>query len=397
MERLCFPKSWKNKKLKQFSFMAAIYFHVPFCKQACHYCNFHFSTSLKHKNPVLDAMLSELKLRKEELVETEKINSIYFGGGTPSLLSSAEVSVLIDEVKRNFNVAVDAEITLEMNPDDDRPDYLEELKIIGVNRLSVGIQSFHEEELKLINRAHNAQEAFDVLNRIQGLYDNFSLDLIFGLPNSTPESWQKNVEYALQFNPTHISSYLLTVEPKTVLNHQIDNKQIEVLGEEDVLTQFNFLVDRLQAKGYDHYELSSFGKPGFRSVNNTAYWSEKPYLGIGPSAHSFNGETRSWNISNNAQYLKGISVGKPMIEREKLSIADRYNEYIMIGLRMQNGISLDYIEKNFGSDYKTLLKKGVQSQIASQVLYWDGDSLKVSRNAMMLVDGIASDLFKLNV
>ena len=376
--------------------MAAIYFHVPFCKQACHYCNFHFSTSLKHKNPVLDAMLSELKLRKEELVETEKINSIYFGGGTPSLLSSAEISVLINEVKRNFNVAVDAEITLEMNPDDDRPNYLEELKTIGVNRLSVGIQSFHEEELKLMNRAHNAQEAFDVLNRIQGLYDNFSLDLIFGLPNSTPESWQKNVEYALQFNPTHISSYLLTVEPKTVLNHQIDNKQIEVLGEEDVLTQFNFLVDRLQAKGYDHYELSSFGKPGFRSVNNTAYWSEKPYLGIGPSAHSFNGETRSWNISNNAQYIKGISVGKPMIEREKLSVADRYNEYIMIGLRMQNGISLDYIEKNFGSDYKILLKKGVQSQIASQVLYWDGDSLKVSRNAMMLVDGIASDLFKLN-
>lgn len=376
--------------------MVAIYFHVPFCKQACHYCNFHFSTSLKHKNPVLDAMLSELKFRKEELVETEKINSIYFGGGTPSLLSSAEISVLINEVKRNFNVAVDAEITLEMNPDDDRPNYLEELKTIGVNRLSVGIQSFHEEELKLMNRAHNAQEAFDVLNRIQGLYDNFSLDLIFGLPNSTPESWQKNVEYALQFNPTHISSYLLTVEPKTVLNHQIDNKQIEVLGEEDVLTQFNFLVDRLQAKGYDHYELSSFGKPGFRSVNNTAYWSEKPYLGIGPSAHSFNGETRSWNISNNAQYLKGISVGKPMIEREKLSVADRYNEYIMIGLRMQNGISLDYIEKNFGSDYKILLKKGVQSQIASQVLYWDGDSLKVSRNAMMLVDGIASDLFKLN-
>ena len=376
--------------------MAAIYFHVPFCKQACHYCNFHFSTSLKHKNPVLDSMLSELKLRKAELTETEKINSIYFGGGTPSLLSSAEVSVLIHEVKRNFNVAVDAEITLEMNPDDDRPDYLEELKTIGVNRLSVGIQSFHEEELKLMNRAHNAQEAFDVLNRIQGLYDNFSLDLIFGLPNSTPESWQKNVEYALQFNPTHISSYLLTVEPKTVLNHQIDNKQIEVLGEEDVLTQFNFLVDRLQAKGYDHYELSSFGKPGFRSVNNTAYWSEKPYLGIGPSAHSFNGETRSWNISNNAQYLKGISVGKPMIEREKLSVTDRYNEYIMIGLRMQNGISLDYIEKNFGSDYRTLLKKGVQSQIATQVLYWDGDSLKVSRNAMMLVDGIASELFKLN-
>ena len=377
--------------------MAAIYFHVPFCKQACHYCNFHFSTSLKHKNPVLDAMQSELKLRKTELSDNEEIRSIYFGGGTPSLLTSVEVSVLIKEVKRNFNVAADAEITLEMNPDDDRPNYLEELKALGVNRLSVGIQSFHEEELKLMNRAHNAQEAFDVLNRIQGLYDNFSLDLIFGLPNSTPESWQKNIEYALQFNPAHISSYLLTVEPKTVLNHQIDNKQIEVLGEEDILTQFNFLIDRLQAKGYDHYELSSFGKIGFRSVNNTAYWSEKPYLGIGPSAHSFNGETRSWNISNNAQYLKGISIGKPFIQREKLSVTDRYNEYIMIGLRMQNGISLDYIEKNFGSDYKKLLIKGVQSQIASQVLYYDGDLLKVSRNAMMLVDGLASDLFKLNV
>lgn len=376
--------------------MAAIYFHVPFCKQACHYCNFHFSTSLKHKNSLLDAMLSELKLRKAELSNSEEIKSIYFGGGTPSLLTSAEVKGLINEVKRNFNVAADAEITLEMNPDDDRPEYLEELKAVGVNRLSIGIQSFHEEELKLMNRAHNAREAFDVLERIQRIYDNFSLDLIFGLPNSTPESWQKNVAFALDFNPTHISSYLLTVEPKTVLNHQIDNKQIEVLGEEEVLKQFNFLVDRLQAEGYDHYELSSFGKPGFRSVNNTAYWSEKPYLGIGPSAHSFNGETRSWNISNNAQYLKGISTQKPFIEREKLSVADRYNEYIMIGLRMQNGISLDYIEHNFGSDYKALLIKGVQSQIASQLLYWDGNLLKVSRNAMMLVDGLASDLFKLN-
>ena len=376
--------------------MAAIYFHIPFCKQACHYCNFHFSTSLKHKNPILDAMLTELKLRKAELPNNEEIKSIYFGGGTPSLLTSAEVKGLINEAKRNFNVAADAEITLEMNPDDDRPNYLEELKAVGVNRLSIGIQSFHEEELKLMNRAHNAQEAFDVLDRIQGLYDNFSLDLIFGLPNSTPESWQKNVAFALEFNPAHISSYLLTVEPKTVLNHQINNKQIEVLGEEEVLIQFNFLVDRLLAEGYDHYELSSFGKPGFRSVNNSAYWSEKPYLGIGPSAHSFNGETRSWNISNNAQYLKGISVHKPFIEREKLSVADRYNEYIMIGLRMQNGISLDYIEKNFGSEYKALLIKGVQSQIASQVLYWDGNLLKVSRNAMMLVDGLASDLFRLN-
>jgi oxygen-independent coproporphyrinogen-3 oxidase len=283
-----------------------------------------------------------------------------------------------------------------MNPDDDRPGYLEELKRVGVNRLSVGIQSFVDEELKFMNRAHNSQEAFKVLEKIKNIYDNFSLDLMFGIPKSTSETWKKNIEHALQFNPSHISSYLITVEPKTVLNHQIQTKKVVVPKEEIVLEQFNYLVDRLEAAGYDHYELSSFGKPGFRSVNNSAYWSEKPYLGIGPSAHSFDGKTRSWNVSNNAKYLKGISEHKPDIEREKLSLADRYNEYIMIGLRMQKGISLDRIEKEFGIRYKEHLEKEVQSYLASQDLYWDGDVLKVERNSMLLVDGIASNLFKLN-
>jgi oxygen-independent coproporphyrinogen-3 oxidase len=375
--------------------MAAIYFHVPFCKQACHYCNFHFSTSLKYKKEILDALLLELKLRKSELGDVN-IQSIYFGGGTPSLLSSEEVKALIDAVHSMFIVVDNAEVTLEMNPDDDRPGYLEELKRVGVNRLSVGIQSFVDEELKFMNRAHNSQEAFKVLEKIQNLYDNFSLDLMFGIPKSTSETWKKNIEHALQFNPSHISSYLITVEPKTVLNHQIQTKKVVVPKEEIVLEQFNYLVDRLEAAGYDHYELSSFGKPGFRSVNNSAYWSEKPYLGIGPSAHSFDGKTRSWNVSNNAKYLKGISEHKPDIEREKLSLADRYNEYIMIGLRMQKGISLDRIEKEFGTRYKEHLEKEVQSYLASQDLYWDGDVLKVERNSMLLVDGIASNLFKLN-
>ena len=376
--------------------MAAIYFHVPFCKQACHYCNFHFSTSINYKDQLIQAMLIELELRKKELGASEIINSIYFGGGTPSLLSSNEIKVLINSVKSTFPVAQDAEITLEMNPDDDRPHYLEELQAVGINRLSVGIQSFHEDELKFMNRAHNANEAFNVLEKIQKLYDNFSLDLIFGLPKSTPETWEKNIEYALRFSPTHISSYLITVEPKTVLNYQIKNKKVEVLGEDHVLAQFNFLVDRLQAEGYEHYELSSFGKPGFRSVNNTAYWSEKPYLGIGPSAHSFDGEIRSWNISNNKKYLQGISINDPLIERERLSVADRYNEYLMIGLRQQDGISFRYIEENFGSSFKELLEKEVQSHLASQALYREGDVLKVSRNSMLLVDGIASNLFMLN-
>jgi oxygen-independent coproporphyrinogen-3 oxidase len=376
--------------------MAAVYFHVPFCKQACHYCNFHFSTSLKHKTSILEAMLVELDLRKQELPSESIINSIYFGGGTPSLLSSDDIKSLIERVNAHFIISDDVEITLEMNPDDYRANYLEELKLVGVNRLSVGIQSFNEEELKLMNRAHNTEEAFRILEKIDILFDNFSLDLIYGLPKSNLKSWKKNIEYALQFNPKHISSYVLTVEPKTVLNHQVEKNEVEVLGEEGVLAQFNYLVNRLEKEGFDHYELSSFGKPGFRSVNNSAYWSGKSYLGIGPSAHSFDGLTRSWNVSNNNKYLKGISSKEPLIEREVLTKADRYNEYLMTGLRTENGVSLGYVNENFGSHFKELLEKEAQVQIASQVLFWDGDTLKVARESMFLVDGIASNLFLLN-
>ena len=376
--------------------MAAVYFHIPFCKQACHYCNFHFSTSLKHKTSILEAMLVELDLRKQELPSESIINSIYFGGGTPSLLFSDDIKSLIERVNAHFIISDDVEITLEMNPDDYRANYLEELKLVGVNRLSVGIQSFHEEELKLMNRAHNAEEAFRILEKIDMLFDNFSLDLIYGLPKSNLKSWKKNIEYALQFNPKHISSYLLTVEPKTVLNHQVEKNEVEVLGEEGVLAQFNYLVNRLEKEGFDHYELSSFGKPGFRSVNNSAYWSGKSYLGIGPSAHSFDGLTRSWNVSNNNKYLKGISSKEPLIEREVLTKVDRYNEYLMTGLRTENGVSLGYIHENFGFHFKELLEKEAQVQIASQVLFWDGDTLKVTRESMFLVDGIASNLFLLN-
>jgi len=376
--------------------MTAVYFHIPFCKQACHYCNFHFSTSLKHKTSILEAMLVELDLRKQELPSESIINSIYFGGGTPSLLFSDDIKSLIERVNAHFIISDDVEITLEMNPDDYRTNYLEELKLVGVNRLSVGIQSFHEEELKLMNRAHNSEEAFRILEKIDILFDNFSLDLIYGLPKSNLKSWKKNIEYALQFNPKHISSYVLTVEPKTVLNHQVEKNEVEVLGEEGVLAQFNYLVNRLEKEGFDHYELSSFGKPGFRSVNNSAYWSGKSYLGIGPSAHSFDGLTRSWNVSNNNKYLKGISSKEPLIEREVLTKADRYNEYLMTGLRTENGVSLGYVNENFGSHFKELLEKEAQVQIASQVLFWDGDTLKVARESMLLVDGIASNLFLLN-
>lgn len=376
--------------------MASVYFHVPFCKQACHYCNFHFSTSLKNKNLLLKAMLRELELRKAEFSKTERVNSIYFGGGTPSLLSAIEIKMMIDAVKTNFDLASEVEITLEMNPDDDRQNYLKELKEVGINRLSIGVQSFFDDELKLMNRAHSADEAFLLLKKVKELFDNFSLDLIYGMPLSNLEKWKKNIEFALRFEPNHISSYALTIEPKTVLSHQVKKQQVEVLDDDEILAQFNFLMDRLENEGYEHYELSSFGKPNFQSVNNSAYWSGKSYLGIGPSAHSFDGNTRSWNISNNAKYINGISTNRPFIEREILNEIDRYNEYLMTGLRTKNGISLSYIEDKFGLRYKELLEKEAQNHITSQMLYWDGDVLKVSRKAKFLVDGLASDLFILN-
>lgn len=376
--------------------MASVYFHVPFCKQACHYCNFHFSTSLKNKNLLLKAMLRELELRKAEFSKTERVNSIYFGGGTPSLLSAIEIKMMIDAVKTNFDLASEVEITLEMNPDDDRQNYLKELKEVGINRLSIGVQSFFDDELKLMNRAHSADEAFLLLKKVKELFDNFSLDLIYGMPLSNLEKWKKNIELALRFEPNHISSYALTIEPKTVLSHQVKKQQVEVLDDDEILAQFNFLMDRLENEGYEHYELSSFGKPNFQSVNNSAYWSGKSYLGIGPSAHSFDGNTRSWNISNNAKYINGISTNIPFIEREILNEIDRYNEYLMTGLRTKNGISLSYIENKFGLRYKELLEKEAQNHITSQMLYWDGDVLKVSRKAKFLVDGLASDLFILN-
>lgn len=376
--------------------MSAIYFHIPFCKQACHYCNFHFSTSSKYKDDMLLAMESELALRKEEL-PTSSITSIYFGGGTPSLLSAPEVAKLIRKVKDLFPISEEVEVTLELNPDDNRAGYLEQLKEVGVNRLSIGVQSFFEEELKQMNRAHTAQEAYLLLEEVPHYFENFSLDLIYGMPASSLSSWKKNLAIALGFSPPHISSYALTVEPRTVLSHQVASHQVQLLSEEKVVDQFNELVKCLTSEGYDHYELSNFGKPDFHSVNNSSYWQGKPYLGIGPSAHSFYAQHRSWNVSNNRQYISALKTQRLPIEREKLSLVDQYNEYIMTGLRTSGGVDLNYIRQRFGSKFAHLFEKQVEKHLLSQNLYWDGDVIKSSQKALFLVDGIASDLFLLNL
>lgn len=376
--------------------MSSIYFHVPFCKQACHYCNFHFSTSLQKKDLMIEMMIKELRLRKNELNNSLPIQSIYFGGGTPSILSAKEIKKLITVAKEFFDFHPNIEISLEINPDDSSSKKLEELKEIGINRLSIGVQSFFDDELKLMNRAHNTKETVDVLSQASMIFENISLDLIFGIPNSNIEKWAYNIEQALRFNPTHISSYALTVEPKTVLHHLVLTKQVKVLEENYILAQFNLLLDKLEKNGFVHYETSSFSKPGFHSINNTAYWSGKSYLGIGPSAHSYNGRTRSWNIANNMKYIKGIEVNTPYFEREILSKTDCYNEYLMTGLRTKKGVSLHYIEEQFGEHYKLLTKKQAQKHLETEMLFWEKGFLKITRKAKFLVDGIASDFFIVN-
>ena len=376
--------------------MSGVYFHIPFCKQACHYCNFHFSTSLKYKAELMEALKKELSLRTNELPATP-LNSIYFGGGTPSLLSPEEIGNLISSVRDHFTVNEQAEITLEMNPDDYYEGYFEQIKVVGVNRLSVGVQSFIPEELSAMNRAHNAEQALNVLERVQQHFSNFSLDLIFGVPGSTMESWEKNISTALSFQPSHISSYALTVEPKTVLAKQVKEQQVQLLPEEMTVQQFDYLVETLTEKGYDHYELSSFAFPGFRSVNNTSYWQGKPYLGIGPSAHSYYQNQRSWNLSNNKLYINKLNAGELPLEREQLTKIDRYNEFVMTGLRTAEGVALHDIQLQFGDKFAQLFEEQVEKHLMVQHLYWDGDVVKVTKKAKFLVDGIASDLFLLNL
>lgn len=375
---------------------AGIYIHIPFCKQACHYCDFHFSTSMKKKEGMVLALAKELQLRKKEFQESE-VETIYFGGGTPSRLLIADLRFLINTIYEHYNVVENPEITLEANPDDLSELYLLELKTIGVNRLSIGIQSFFEEDLKLMNRAHNSAEAQKCLEIATRYFDNISLDLIYGIPGMTNERWQQNIETALSFGIPHISSYALTVEPKTALNKLIQTGKVASPNDEVAQEHFMILVETLEKNGFVHYELSNFGKESYFSKNNSAYWLGKKYLGIGPSAHSYDGVSRSWNIANNALYLKAIQNDELPNEVEKLTLEDRYNEYIMTGLRTIWGVSTLRIEQEFGIDFLDYLKKQSQKFIDDGLLSISDGILKPTLKGKFLTDGIASDLFLLNL
>lgn len=376
--------------------MSGIYIHIPFCKQACHYCDFHFSTSMKKKEEMVLAIAKEIQMRKNEF-RNEIVETIYFGGGTPSVLSSDEINFLISEIYKHYTVAENPEITLEANPDDLSSARIIELTQSPINRLSIGIQSFFEDDLKMMNRAHNAEEAKKCLELATHYFDNISLDLIYGIPGMTNQKWKQNIETALSFGISHISSYALTVEPKTALNKLIQTGKIAEPKDEVAQEHFSILVEILEANGFVHYELSNFGKENYFSKNNSAYWLGKKYIGIGPSAHSYDGISRSWNVSNNALYLKSIQKDELPNEIEILSDLDRYNEYIMTGLRTIWGVSLDRIEKEFGNYYLDYLHKQARKFIDDDLLYIENNILRPTPKGKFLTDGIASDLFLVNL
>ncbi len=384
--------------------MSGIYIHIPFCKQACYYCDFHFSTSLKKKDELIRALVKELKLRSTEL-DGQTIETIYFGGGTPSLLTNDELQLLIDSVYKNYSVIDNPEITLEANPDDLSNDLIVQLSRSPINRLSIGIQSFFEDDLKSMNRAHNSEEAKACLQLATQYFDNITIDLIYGIPNMSLKKWNENLEIAFGYGVNHISSYALTVESKTALDTFIKKGDYPPIDETLALEHFNHLIDKTKAQGFVHYEISNFGKPHYFSKHNTSYWQGKPYIGVGPSAHSFNENQRSWNVSNNSKYIQSIQSNKLPNTIEMLSKEDKYNEYVMTGLRTVWGVSINKIKSEFGDRFLKQLKATSEKFIKDGMLVVSSDLdenrnrleiLKTTQKGKFLVDGIASELFILN-
>lgn len=372
--------------------MSGIYIHIPFCKKACHYCNFHFSTNQNSKSAFIEAVCRELILRKSEYASDE-IQSIYFGGGTPTVLDVTELNTILKTVYKNYKVSETAEITLEANPDDLDLEKIKQLSNTKINRLSIGIQSFHESELSAMNRAHNAEDARKCLELATTYFDNITIDLMFGMPTMSIQLWRQNLQIAFEFGIKHLSCYSLTVEPKTALEHFIKKGSHPPMDDELAAQHFEVLLEETSAQGLTHYETCSFGHPDYFSKHNTSYWLGKTYMGVGPSAHSFDGSKRSWNVSNNSKYIKALEVDKLPFESEVLSVENRFNEYVMTGLRTIWGISLEKIEADYGVKIKDHLLQNSKKFISSNTLVIEDNHLKITTSGKFLSDGIASDLF----
>lgn len=373
--------------------MAGIYIHIPFCRKACYYCNFHFSTTLQLKSDLVNALIKEITIRKPYL-ENEKISTVYFGGGTPSLLTEAELSAIFTALQNNFSIETGSEITLETNPDDITNDNLQMWKRTGVNRLSIGIQSFFEEDLKWMNRAHSAMQAKQSIKLAQNAgLNNITIDLIYGTPTLTNEKWQQNVNTAIDMQIPHLSCYALTVEPRTALHKMIEQKKLPDVNAEAQSQQFLDLMKWLSDAGYEHYEISNFAKPGFRSKHNSSYWHGEKYLGLGPSAHSFNGNSRQWNIANNALYIKHINAENNFFEKEILTETEQLNEYVMTSLRTIEGIDVLLVKKLFGENAYNRLITGIQKFVSTGKAMLNNNFICLTTEGKLFADGIAADLF----
>ncbi|WP_316832521.1 radical SAM family heme chaperone HemW [Pedobacter aquatilis] len=372
--------------------MSGIYIHIPFCKKACHYCDFHFSTSLKYADEMVEAICKEIKMKKDRI--SGQVGSIYFGGGTPSILSLPALQKIFDAINSTFSVNANAEITIETNPDDLTAAKLKALKQLPVNRFSIGIQSFYNEDLIWMNRAHNAEEAESCIKRSQDAgFENLTLDLIYGYPLLTDTKWLTNINHAIELSVPHISAYALTVEPKTALAHAIKNKKQPPVNDTQSAAQFVMLMDKLKTAGFEHYEISNFAKPGCYAVHNTNYWKGIPYIGIGPSAHGFDGRNRYMNPANNALYMEKLSKNSLPETVEELTLQDRFNEYMMTSLRTMWGTDLNKINTDFGKDFLEETRHNLRSFEDKDWLIYEGDIIKLSENGKLFADHIAAELF----
>jgi len=373
--------------------MAGIYLHIPFCRQACHYCDFHFSTSHKNKGEFVASLLKEIELRRDYL-QGEKIETIYFGGGTPSLLSTDEIARIIDRLQEHHDLSEVKEITLEANPDDLTATYLRKLRHTPVNRLSIGIQSFRDEDLKLMNRAHDSRQALRCVPEAADIgFENITIDLIYGIPGLTMSDWKRNLETAHQLPVNHLSSYCLTVEPKTALAFQVKKGTIPAVDDDAAADQFDYLIEYTEAAGMPWYEVSNFAKPGFESKHNSSYWTGARYLGLGPSAHSFNGKNRSWNVKSNAGYIQQINENRLPSEEETLTSEERFNEVVLTSLRTRKGLTLSDIRKYANENTLKLILEKCRQKSDLGLLIINDENIVLTRKGLLFADAIASEFF----
>jgi oxygen-independent coproporphyrinogen-3 oxidase len=371
--------------------MAGIYLHIPFCKKLCHYCDFYHLVYNEASATFISSLLKEAELRKD-YIESEPISTIYFGGGTPTVLSIKELDTILCRLKDLFTIKPDSEITIEINPDDVTGDYLKDLRKLGINRVSLGIQSWRDEDLKMLNRRHTADQASSALTEVfRAGFENVTIDLIYGIPGMGSDAWESNLDKALEFDIKHLSAYHLSIEPGTVFGKMKEKGLFNEVDEEESMAEFNILIEKTESAGFIHYEISNFGKPEYFSVHNTNYWKQIPYIGLGPSAHSFNGYSRQWNVRDLKKYIKSVNENKVFFEKEELNLKDRFNEYIMTSLRTMWGIDLEYVEKTFEKEGYDYVVNTAGKFINYGMMRQNNQNLILTNQGKMISDNIISE------